>query len=187
MKKTAKIFRIALALIMVLAMSSSVFAADIGIEAAKRKALKNAGVSRTSITRLSAKNDDGVYEIKFRKKKGGAKYSYDIASDGTILEKSIDYRYRRNYSRYRIGRNRAQQIAAKKAKVKLSKVKRGSCSFDYDDGMGKYEIKFRSGKRKYDIDILAATGEVTDYNWELRNRELYETDNDADYSDEMDD
>lgn len=162
-----KVRTIVVALIMVMAMSASVFAADITVGKAKSIALKNAKLSAKKVTRMSAKLDreDGVYEVKFRSKKNGAKYEYEITTTGKIVEKSVDYKYRRTASRSKIGRTKAMKKAAKHAGVKLAVVKRGSCKYEYDDGKGTYEIKFRNGKYSYEVELLAATGKVIEYNW----------------------
>lgn len=165
-----RLTRIALALIMVMAMSVSAFAANITASTAQKTALKNAKLSTKKVKYLRVKYDreDGVYEVKFTKKKNGAKYEFEIsASNGKIVEKSIDYKYKRNRSRKKISRNKAMKKAAKAAGVKLAVVKRGSCKYEYDDGKGTYEIKFRNGNYYYDIEILAPTGKVIDYNWKL--------------------
>ncbi|MBR2743099.1 MAG: PepSY domain-containing protein [Clostridia bacterium] len=67
---------------------------DIGREAAINKALTQAGLKRSDVTRLTAKQDydDGrlVYEVEFYV--GYTEYSYDIdAATGDILDADIDY------------------------------------------------------------------------------------------------
>ena len=191
-----KVTRLLVALIMVVAMSASVFAADITANTAKKTALKNAKLSAKKVTRMSVKLDheDGVYEVKFRSKKNGAKYEYEIAAaTGKIVEKSVDYKYKRNRSRKKISRAKALKKAAKHSGVKLAVVKRGSCRYEYDDGKGTYEIKFNNGNTSYEVEILAPTGRVIEYNWKkgytkpkpIQSAMRY--DDDYDYDDYYDD
>lgn len=165
-----RVTRLVVALIMVMAMSASVFAADITASKAKSIALKNAKVSAKKASRMRVKYDgeDGVFEVKFKSKKNGAKYEYEIAaSTGTIVEKSVDYKYRKNRSRKKISRTKAMKKAAKKAGVSLAVVMSGTCKYEYDDGKGTYEIKFSNGNYSYEVEILAPTGKVIEYNWKV--------------------
>ena len=189
-----KVTRVLVALIMVMAMSASAFAADITANSAKSIALKNAKLTAKKVTRMSVKLDheDGVYEVKFRNKKNGNVYDYEIAAaTGKIVEKSVDYKYKRNRSRKKIGKTKALKKAAKHAGVKLAVVKRGSCRYEYDDGKGTYEIKFRNGNYSYEVEILAPTGKVIEYNWKtsytkpkpVQAARQYWDDDDDDYDD----
>ena len=168
-----KVMRLVVALVMVMAMSASAFAADITANSAKSIALKNAKLTAKKVTRMSVKLDheDGVYEVKFRNKKNGNVYDYEIAAaTGKIVEKSVDYKYKRNSSRKKVGKAAAQKAAARIAAVKLGVVQKGKCKYEYDDGEGIYEVEFRNGNYKFDIEILAPTGKVIDYNWEYKGR-----------------
>lgn len=168
-----KVRTIVVALIMVMAMSASVFAAGVTKDGAKKIALKNAKLTKSQVSNITVKydRDDAEYDVKFKSNKNGARFSFEIKkSSGKIVEKSIDYKYKRNSSRKKIGKLAAQKIAANKAGANLSAVKKGKCEYDYDDGEGIYEVEFRSGKYKYDIEIQAPTGKITDYNWEYLRR-----------------
>lgn len=168
-----KVRTVVVALIMVMAMSASVFAAGVTKDEAKKIALKNANLTKSQVSNLTVKydRDDAEYDVKFKSNKNGARFSFDIKkSSGKIVEKSIDYRYKRNSSRKKIGRLAAQKIAANKAGASLSAVKKGKCEYDYDDGEGIYEVEFRSGSYKYDVEIQAPTGKITDYSWEYLRR-----------------
>lgn len=170
-----RIVSVVLAVIMVMAMSSSVFATSkIGSNnAAQNVALKNAKLSKSQVTQLRVKYDrgDGEYDVKFVRKSNGAKYDYEIRkSNGRIIEKSIDYKYKRNNSKKKVGKVAAQKAAAKIAAVNLAVVQKGKCKYEYDDGEGIYEVEFRNGNYKFDIEILAPTGKVIDYNWEYKGR-----------------
>lgn len=170
-----RLVSIAIAMIMVLAMSSSAFAAAkvTSNAAAQKIALKNAKLSKSQVKSIKVKYDreDGTYDVKYIRKSNGSKFDYEIRkSNGRILEKSIDYKYKRNTSKKKVGTAAAQKRAAKAAKVKLNTVKKGRCKYEYDDGEGIYEVTFKNGKYKYDIDIQAATGYLIDYSWEYTGR-----------------
>lgn len=168
-----RLISIVLAAIMVLAMSSSVFAASMNSTSAQNKALKNARLTKSQVTGLRTKLDrkDRRYDVDFRSKKNGAKFSYEIGQkNGRIYEKSIDYRYKRNYSKKKISKAAAQAAASKMSGVRLSVVKRGKCKYEYDDGEGIYEVEFRNGLYKYEIDIQAPTGKAIEYSWEYKGR-----------------
>lgn len=63
----------------------------IGVDQAKRVALKHAGLSDATFTKAKLENDDGnrVYEIEFRK--DGVEYEYEIdAVTGNILEYDVE-------------------------------------------------------------------------------------------------
>ena len=69
-------------------------AKDIGLDAAKGIALKNAGLSASDVTFTKAKldRDDGIYEYEIEFISGSTEYEYTIrAEDGAILEKDVDY------------------------------------------------------------------------------------------------
>ena len=42
-------------------------------------------------------------------------------------------------------------------------IKKGTCKYEYEKNEGTYEVKFRSGKYKYDYEVLAPTGKVIEY------------------------
>lgn len=168
-----RIVSVVLAVIMVMAMSSSVFAAGASSNSAQNIALKNAKLTKAQVTNLRVKYDydDGEYDVKFVRKSNGAKYDYEIRkSNGRIVEKSIDYKYKRNNSKKKVGKVAAQKAAARAAAVRLGVVQKGKCKYEYDDGEGIYEVEFRNGNYKYDIEILAATGKLIDYNWKYTGR-----------------
>lgn len=166
---------ILIAVTVALAMAGVAFAQEsaaagtgITMEKAKSIALKDAKLKKSKVRAMKAEYDDGVFEVEFRKKKNKAKYEYDISSAGRILKKSIDYRYKHIYSTKRIGKAKAQKKAAKYAKVKLSRVKKGTCRYEYDDGEGTYTVKFRKGKYRYEVELLAPTGKVIEYTKKYR-------------------
>lgn len=168
-----RLISIVLTLIMVMTMTSGVFAAGKTSKNAEQIALKNAKLAKKQISRLSVKFDrkDGEYDVKFVNKKNGARYSYEIRkANGRITEKSINYKHKRNTSRKKISKLAAQKVAARATGVKLAVVQKGKCKYEYDDGEGVYEVEFRNGNYKYDVEIQAPTGKVKEHSWEYRGR-----------------
>ena len=47
--------------------------------------------------------------------------------------------------------------------IKLSVIKKGTCTYEYDDGKGTYEVKFQKGSWRYDYEVLAPVGKIIDY------------------------
>lgn len=162
-----KIFTLITALTMVMMMSLTAFADSLTQEDAVSKALSDAGLSKSKVTGLEAELDDGKYEIEFRNKSNKTEYDYEIsASTGKILEKSVDYTYKRTKSKKKIGTKAARTKAAKITGVKYKTVKGGTCKYTYKKKFGKYTVKFKSGGYRYEVDIAAATGKVIEYDKE---------------------
>lgn len=154
---------ITLAMILVLAMSASVFAGTMTMKGAIKKALNDANTSRSGVYALEAEYDDGTYEIEFYKKKNNAEYSYDISRGGRILEKSVDYVYRHNYSKKKIGKKAAQKRVAKFSGIKLATIQKGYTWFEWDDGEGHYNVVFTKGHYEYEYEVLAPNGKIMEY------------------------
>ena len=159
------------ALAMVMVMSVSVFADGlIGNKAALNKALKNAGLTKSQVKHIENEYDeeDNVYEVEFTKKKNGAEYSYDIGAEtGKILKKSVDYKYKKNSSRSKIGKDAARQKVAEFSGISYDTVKSGSCRYEYDDREGTYDVKFKHNGRRYDYEVLAPTGKIIECSWKV--------------------
>lgn len=145
----------------------------IGEGKAKEIALKHAGLTASQVTFVHTylEQDDGrwEYDVEFYTK-DYKEYDYAIdAYTGVIL--SFDYdadEYTRpdktgngttstaNY----IGEAKAKSIAISRAGVSASNIYDYSCSLDYDDGVAKYEIDFKSGNYEYEVDVDATSGKV---------------------------
>lgn len=164
-----KLISIIFAVALVFSMSSMSFAASkITEKEAINKALKSADLTRDEVKYLEAEYDseDNVYEVEFMKKANKAEYDFNIsASKGTILEKSVDYVYKHNSSRDKIGKLAARKKVAKFSGISLKVIKKGTCRYEYDDNEGVYEVKFRFKGRKYEYDVLAPTGKVIGFEW----------------------
>lgn len=159
------------ALAMVMTMSISVFAGGIGSnEAALKKALKNAGLSKSEVKRIETEYDteDGMYEVEFTQRSNGKKFDYNIAADtGKIVKKSVDYKYKRNSSRDKIGTKAARKKVAKFSGISYKIICTGTCTYEYDDREGTYEVRFSKGSRSYEYEVLAPTGKIIGYEWKV--------------------
>ena len=166
MKKTmTRLFTLFMAMVMVIAMSASVFAASISSKEALAKALNNADLKKSQVKHIDVELEHGKYEIEFTRKSNNVEYDYEVsASTGKILEKNVDYNIKYKRSGKKIGKTAAMKKAAKSAGVKLSVVKKGTCKYDE----GKYEVKFKSSTRRYEYEIAATSGKIVEYGWELR-------------------
>jgi len=164
MRKSRTIITLMLSLILVMAMGTSVFAASsLTQKEAVAKAIRDSGVKQANVSRLDAELDEGKYEIGFRSKASGTKFDYEISKkSGKILEKSVDYAYKHNASKSKVGKAEARKAAAKKAGVKYSAVKDCKCTYEYDKKKkeGTYEVKFKNSSYRYEIEVLAPTGKV---------------------------
>lgn len=137
----------------------------ISVEAAKQKALDNAGVKANDAVFLKAyyDYDDLVphYEIKFHA--NGYEYEYEIkAADGAILDKDVErepVKTTSAASNY-ISADKAKSAAFSHAKVKASDVKYSKAELDRDDMVVHYDVEFVAGKYEYEYEINAETGKV---------------------------
>ena len=159
------------ALAMVMTMSASAFAASITNSTdALNIALKNSKLKKSQVKLIETgyENDENTYEVEFTKKKNGAEYNYEIAADtGKIIEKSVEYRVKRNSSHKKIGKTAARKKVAKFLGISYKTVKAGTCYYEYDDGKGVYEVRFTKGSRNYECEVLAPTGKILEYSWKV--------------------
>lgn len=140
----------------------------VGKRAALKIALKNAGLERSEVKSVETeKDDDGSIEVGFVRIENKAEYDYEIsAKDGRILEKTVDYKYKKIKSKKKIGSKKAMKKVAKASGKKYSTVKKGTCEYKYKKHQGKYEIEFRSGDYEYDYELLAPNGRIIEYGYE---------------------
>ena len=93
---------------------------------------------------------------------------YDIsAGTGRIIKKSVDLRYTRNSSKKKIGAVAARKKVAKHSGISYKVISKGTCRYEYDDGEGVYEIKFKTSVRAYEYEVLAPTGKIIEYQWKV--------------------
>ncbi len=175
-KNFRKLSSLALALILVLSLSVTGLAADISAEKAKEIALKDAGLSASQVSALTARADydDGVkyFEVSFYiQNENGTytEYDYDIkASDGRIidkeseLERSVPYKPSQSPSdKAEITAEQAREIALKHFNVSAEEIKFTETRKDYDDGKAVYEIEFcEPYSVKYTCEVVASSGAV---------------------------
>lgn len=146
----------------------------ISVEAAKQKALEDAGVKAEDAVFLKAyyDSDDLVphFEIKFES--NGYEYEYEIkASDGAVLEKDVDKERKtvnntseaKNY----ISEDKAKSAAYNHASVKAADVKFSKAELDRDDMVVHYDVEFVAGKYEYEYEINAETGKVIAFDKEF--------------------
>lgn len=146
--------------------------AYIGAEQAEQAAMDHAGVTATDWIRTELDFEDGrmVYEVKFVS--GGFEYEYDIdAMTGSVVK------YEREGNQWQvtpppteqptaqaITEQQAREIALTHAGV--SDPARFRIELDWDDGVQRYEIEFRSGGYEYEYEINASTGAILKFDCE---------------------
>ena len=140
-------------------------------------ALKDAGVKKSDakITEAKAEKYDRTphYEIEFIA--NAKEYEYEIAmSNGKILKKEVENTSSSkpsvDASNY-ISLDEAKKIALKEAKVSAENAKFIKAELDKDGRTAHYDIEFVSGNYKYEVEINAKTGKVTDYERERADKE----------------
>lgn len=157
----------------------------IGLDAAKGRALEDAGLSAHDVTYTKEKleSEDGisVYDIEFYN--DSAKYDYEInAVNGTILDKSVEILHTGTNGRpsastqpqqpaqtpaqdqqgHRLTLEEAKNIALEDAGVSSADVTYTKEKLDRDDGVYVYELEFYTNDTEYDYDINAQTGAIMD-------------------------
>ena len=141
---------------------------DVGLEKAKSIALADAGLTASQVTFTKARQDwdDGrmVYDVDFYT--STAKYDYEIAADGTVLQREQETfatggTGTTNNGSY-IGVEKAKSIALANAGLSASQVTFVKAQQDWDDGRMEYEIEFYYGGLKYEYTINAANGTILD-------------------------
>ena len=163
---------ISLVLMLILAMSGSVFAAS-GMTAndALKAALKDAKLTQSNVRMAETELSDSgrTYEVEFVRKANGASYDYEIRrSDGVILDKEVEYPHRFNASSKKVSKDTAYRKVAKSSGFSLTKVKSGSCRLVKSDGEYVYKIKFSAGKYRFEYQVLAPTGSIIEWGKELK-------------------
>lgn len=148
--------------------------ADIGLEAAKEKALADAGLSASQVTFTTTKKDydDGaaIYEVEFYT--GEKEYEYEIdATDGSIISRSVEARETAVSNNGAntpntgspIGIDEAKAIAAEHAGLSVNEVTFSKAKLENDDGSTVYEVEFYQGRTEYEYTIDAYSGTILEY------------------------
>lgn len=156
---------------------------QIGVEAAKNKALADAGLSASAVTFTKARLDYddriAVYDVEFYT--STHEYEYEInASTGAVHDKSVEA-FKSNVAKpgnngsnsntgNYISVDKAKEIAVGKAGLSVSGVTFQKAKLDYDDGRAVYEIEFFSGGVEYECEVDASSGTILDYSSEREHR-----------------
>lgn len=170
-KRVGRIAAVAIAVMMIAALSVTAFAGTFSRKDAEKKALKDAGLTKTQVTALQTESDKTCWEVEFKKKSNRTEYEYDIRkSDGKIVSKSIDYVYKPNHSKAKIGKAAAYQKVADYSGFSLKVVKSGTCRYEYDteDREGTYTVKFTKGEYRFEYELLAPTGKIIEVDKKLK-------------------
>lgn len=148
----------------------------IDIDAAKEKAVRDAGVDRNSVKFIKAKldKDDGkaVYEIEFTA--NGKEYEYDInAETGAIIDKDVETLKKNSTTAKAVKEEttkasanqsadieKAKQIALADAGVNAADAKFIKAKSDIDDGRKVFDIEFIAGSKEYEYEINASSGKI---------------------------
>ena len=140
----------------------------ITIEEAKSIALKHSNLDESQVSFMKAKYefDDGIgkYEIEFYSNNN--KYEYEInAKTGDII--SYDYDIEKHLTSQQINDKitieEAKSIALKHSNLDESQVSFMKAKYEFDDGIGKYEIEFYYNFKEYEYEINASNGEIIKY------------------------
>lgn len=145
--------------------------AVISLDAAKEKALADAGVKAADVTftRGYLDTDDGisVYDVEFYT--AATKYEYEIkAESGDVYSKSVEPINNTAQSgtggaaagNAAISLDTAKEKALADAGVKAADVTYTKGQLDWDDGISIYDIEFYTADREYEYEINATSGAV---------------------------
>ena len=140
----------------------------ITIEEAKSIALKHSNLDESQVSFMKAKYefDDGIgkYEIEFYSNNN--KYEYEInAKTGDIISYDYDIEKHLTYQQIndKITIEEAKIIALKHSNLDESQVSFTKAKYEFDDGIGKYEIEFYYNFKEYEYEINASNGEIIKY------------------------
>lgn len=151
---------------------SSAPAAKIGLDAAKRKALSDAGLSAAQVTYTGAKldYDNGVYVYEIEFYTAEHKYDYEIhAVTGAVVSKDIEPRKAGsgsssgNTGSTYIGVDKAKSIAIAHAGFSAPDVTFSKAKLENKDGRKVYEVEFYRNGIEYEYVVHASTGEIIEY------------------------
>lgn len=158
---------LAMVVVAALTLSGTAFAGTLSGQDALKAALHDAGLTKSQVKSIEVEPEKNAWEVEFRKKGSNTEYSYEISkSDGTLLEKSVEYRYKHNASKAKVGKKAVLKKVAKFSGIKYSIVKKAKCTYKYKKNEGEYTVKFRYKGYKYEYELLAPTGKVIEWDKE---------------------
>lgn len=146
---------------------------EIGIEAAKEKALTHAGVKAEDAVFTKEKTDygDGRAEYDLEFMVNDTEYEYEIdANTGDVTDFSVKTKSNGssgNVANGEVSAEQAEEIALSHAGVNASDTYEIETELDYDDGTKVYEVEFKSGRIEYEYKIDAHTGAILEHDAEL--------------------
>ena len=156
----------ALAIVATLALSGTALAGTLSGQDALKIALHDVGLAKSQVKGIEIESEKNAWDVEFRKKASNTEYGYEIAkADGTVLEKSVEYGYRHNASKAKVGKKAVLKKVAKSSGIKYSVVKKAKCTYKYKKNEGTYTVKFRYKGYEYEYKLLAPTGKVIE--WEM--------------------
>ena len=143
----------------------AVLAAKISSAAkAREKAMKK--VPNAVVTEVDSDYEKGVLVYDVELVKGNKKFDIKYrASNGKMLEYGWETQYVEPFwQNESISMSRCKRMARKKVK----KAKIVSCLKKRDDGITVYKVKLTTGKKRFTLVYHAGTGELLEYEWELK-------------------
>lgn len=149
---------------------------QVDLETAKTKALEHAGIPADQATfaktDIDYENGRQVYEIEFYTK-DFREFDYEIDTEtGNVVSYDLEAEYWQKPAESAaqngaaITADRAKEIAAAQAGLRVSDVTFIKIGQDFDDGRLRYEGEFRHGTTEYEFDIDANTGAVLEWDAE---------------------
>lgn len=130
-------------------------------------ALKDAKLKKSQVSLIETECERGRVEVEFMRMKTLTEYDYGISlSDGSILSKEVEYAYKHNSSKAKIGKKAALKKVAKRSGIPYSIVKKARCTYKYRKHEGTYKVKFGYKGYRYEYKLLAPTGKVIE--WEKK-------------------
>lgn len=127
-------------------------------------ALKDAKLTKAQVSQIETERDGTNIEVEFVYKKKKTRFEYEISpSNGRILSKEVEYAYKHNASKAKIGKKPALKKVAKHSGIPCSVVKKACCTYKYKKHEGTYKIKFRYKGYQYEYKLLAPTGRIIEW------------------------
>ncbi len=175
-----KVVAVLLAVVVSLGFAGTAFAGSlsggginqpIGKDEALSIALRDAGLSKGKVCKIETEQGKKCLEVEFTKKSTRTEYDYSIAKNGgAILEKSVEYNYKSSSSKAKIGKKAALKKVAKHSGIKLSVIKKGTCTYKYRKNEGTYKVTFHYKGYRYEYKLLAPNGKVLEWEMERSGR-----------------
>ncbi len=130
-------------------------------EKAKEIAIGHASIKESEVTdyEIDLDTDEDVHHYDISFKHNNKEYNYNIhAQTGEILN---------DEDKAKITREKAKETALQHADIKESETTDLEIELEYDNGALVYDISFESNGKKYDYDVNAETGKITNSKNEL--------------------